>query len=159
MAAIIPPAMLKMLLPLACAWVEEQERAIAQAGVPLTPLQIEEARRIGVKEPERVRLRVVEQIPMPDNPLLRAAAELTGLVSPTTVGITLRYGIYIRADHWGERRLVAHELVHTAQYERLGGINAFLNAYLEECLTIGYPNGPLEQEAKRVENEMYPPGT
>jgi hypothetical protein len=158
MAATIPPAMLKMLLPLACAWVEEQERLIAKEGVPLTLAQVEQARQIGVKEPERVRLRVAEEIPMPDNPVLRAAAELTGLISPFTVGLTLRYGIYIRADHWGERRLVAHELVHTAQYERLGGINEFLSAYLEECITIGYPNGPLEQEAKRIENEMFPPG-
>jgi hypothetical protein len=37
--------------------------------------------------------------------------------------------------------------VHTAQYERLGGIEPFLRQYLRECLTIGYPEAPLEQEA------------
>ena len=56
-------------------------------------------------------------------------------------------GIYIREDLWGDRPLVAHELVHVAQYERYGSVEAFLRAYLEECLMIGYPNGPLEQEA------------
>jgi len=66
----------------------------------------------------------------------------------------LRYGIFIRSDCWGERRLVVHELVHTWQYERLGGFRPFLQQYLHECITIGYPAAPLEQEAKRIESEM-----
>jgi hypothetical protein len=40
--------------------------------------------------------------------------------------------------------------VHTAQYERLGGIVPFLRKYLFECVTIGYPQAPMEQEAIRV---------
>ena len=51
-------------------------------------------------------------------------------------------------------RLVVHELAHTAQYERLGGFKPFLKAYLEEWLTVGYPNGPLEQEAKQWETKI-----
>ena len=43
--------------------------------------------------------------------------------------------------------MVVHELVHTFQYERLGSVEAFLAQYLQECLTIGYPAAPLEQEA------------
>ena len=42
---------------------------------------------------------------------------------------------------------IAHELAHTEQYERLGGIEPFLRQYLSECLTIGYPAAPMEQEA------------
>src|ERR1017187_6058169 len=49
-----------------------------------------------------------------------AAAE-TNLISPSTGGMTLRYGIFIRTDCWGQRPIIAHELVHTSQYERLGG--------------------------------------
>ena len=41
-----------------------------------------------------------------------------------------------------------------AQYERFGGFRLFLERYLHECITIGYPAAPLEQEAKRVENEV-----
>ncbi len=67
--------------------------------------------------------------------------------TPATCGLTLRYGIFVRSDCWGDRNLVAHELAHTAQYERLGGIEAFLRQYLFECLTIGYPEAPMEQEA------------
>jgi hypothetical protein len=152
---MITPALFEMLLPLACQWAEEQERIILREGVALTKSQIAEARTMGVQQPERVRLRVVEEIPRPDSPILRAAAEQTGLLSPFTIGLTLRYGIFIHANHWGERRLVVHELAHTAQYERLGGFHPFLTAYLDECLTVGYPNGPLEQEAKEWERKIF----
>ncbi len=76
------------------------------------------------------------------------------LISPCTIGLTLRYSIFIRDDHWGQRRLVVHELAHTMQYERLGSIEAFLKQYLHECITIGYPAAPMVQEAKRIEREM-----
>jgi len=60
----------------------------------------------------------------------------------------------LQSDSWGERRLVVHELAHAAQYERLGGFQAFLEQYLSECITLpGYPFGPLEREANRIERE------
>ncbi|HEY1171902.1 MAG TPA: hypothetical protein VGH19_11075 [Verrucomicrobiae bacterium] len=148
---MITPVEFKMLLPLVVAWAEEQEALILREGVPLTERLLADARAIGVKHPERVRLRVVDEVPMPMDVTLQAAAEETGLLSPLTAGLTLRYGIFIRGDCWGDRRLVAHELVHTMQYERLGGFAPFLEKYLMECLTVGYPNGEMEQEARRVE--------
>ncbi|MDA0657518.1 MAG: hypothetical protein O2931_01330 [Planctomycetota bacterium] len=137
----------KTLLPLACAWAEAQERVILSDGVALTPAQTADATTIGVAHPEKVRLLSVVGVPIPEHPALRAAAEATQLVSPHTGGLTLRYGIFIRADCWGDRRLVFHELVHTLQYERLGGFQQFLQQYLYECITIGYPAAPMEQEA------------
>lgn len=138
------------LLPLACAWAKEQEASILRQGMPLAATQLEDASRVGVIHPERVRLLKVAEIPMPSDPMLRAAAEMTGLLSPLTSGLTLQYGIFIRTEHWAERRLLVHELVHTGQYERLGGVRPFLDRYLRECLTVGYPSGGLEQEAIRV---------
>jgi hypothetical protein len=137
----------KMLLPLACAWAEEQEGIILRDGALLSPAQIADAKTIGVVHPERVRLLRVPGIPMPVHPVLRAAADATKLISPDTAGLTLRYGIFIRSDYWGARSLVFHELVHTSQYERLGGFQQFLQQYLYECITIGYPAAPMEQEA------------
>jgi hypothetical protein len=155
MTPIITRGLVKVLLPIACSWAEEQERIIHREGVVLTTSQIADARRIGIREPLRVRLRVIDDIPLPLHPLLKMAAEKTGLISPHTIGLTLRYGIYIRSDCWGDRQLVVHELAHTAQYERLGGFQPFLEQYLDECITPpGYPFGPLEQEAKRVEREI-----
>ncbi len=138
---------LPRLLPLAAAWVEKQEARIVAYGVALTAEQISDARKVGVNNPERVRLLSVASITAPEHPMLRAAAEATQLIGPGTAGLTLRYGIFIRQDCWGDRHLVAHELVHTGQYERFGSIAEFLRHYLEECLTVGYPEGPLEQEA------------
>jgi hypothetical protein len=89
----------------------------------------------------------VEQIPLPQEPELRSAALKTGLLSPDTAGLTVRYGIYIHASFWGVRQLVAHELLHVRQYEQLGGFDAFLRRYLWECVTLGYTQSPMEQEA------------
>ena len=154
MAHLITPEQFESLLPLACAWAQDQERLILADGVLLSPLQIADAKAVGVLHPEQVRLRSVEEMPMPDHPVLKQAAEVTGLISPLTVGLTVRYGIFIRADHWSVRRLIVHELVHTAQYERLGGFEPFLRQYLLECISIGYPAAPLEHEAKRVERTI-----
>jgi hypothetical protein len=141
------PIALAVAVPLAAKWVEEQQQRILAEGVVLTPHQAFDAHLAGVKDPGRVRLLKVDFIPTPQDPVLRKANEMFGLVSPVTAGITLGYGIYIRDDMWGDRPLLVHELVHVGQYERYGSVKAFLHDYLRECLTIGYPNGPLEQEA------------
>ncbi|MEW5894461.1 MAG: hypothetical protein AB1650_01700 [Candidatus Omnitrophota bacterium] len=145
----------EVLLPLACAWAEEQERMILDSGMALNEFQMEDARRIGVVNPEHIRLMRVSCIPSPTHPLLASAAAATGLVSAKTAGLTVRYGIFIRSDCWGNRSLVAHECAHTMQYERLGGFEAFLRPYLLECITPpGYPYGPLEQEAQKLQREI-----
>ena len=146
--SIITPQEFEMLLPLAGTWAAQQERTILQTGVALTESQLADARRVGVIQPERVRLLRVAQIPTPTHPALAAAAATTRLIAPDTTGLTIRYGIFIRADCWGQRPLVVHELVHTLQYERFDGLEAFLRPYLLECITPpGYPYGPMEQVA------------
>jgi len=150
----ITPPQFEKLLPLARSWAEAQERIILQTGVALTEPQVADARLVGVARPEAVRLLQVPQIPMPDNPALARAAEITGLITPQTIGFTVSYGIYIRSDHWGERRLLVHELTHTMQFERLGGMGAFLRQYLTECISVGFSGAPMELEALKVEREM-----
>ncbi len=137
----------KVLLPIACAWAEEQEHIIIHYGVPLSPVQNADAVKIGIDHPEKIRLLKVTRIHFPVHRPLCTAADATQLISPLTAGLTVRYGIFIRADCWDDRRLVCHELVHTSQYERLGGLQQFLQQYLYECITIGYPAAPMEQEA------------
>jgi hypothetical protein len=135
------------LLPLAVKWATAVEKRILRKGVPLSESEMVDARALGVREPERVRLLALTRVPMPGDLTLRSAAAAIQFLSPATCGLTLCYGIFIRTDCWGDCRLVAHELAHTAQYERLGGIEPFLRRYLSECLTIGYPDAPMEQEA------------
>ena len=138
------------LLPLAANWVRKQEGRMLRIGVPLSDQEMDDARTIGVAEPERVRLLQLDCVPFPTDPMLKAAAAAIHFLTPATCGLTLGYGIFIRSDCWRERALIAHELAHVAQYERLGGIRPFLRQYLSECLTIGYPEAPMEQEAIRV---------
>ena len=139
------------LLALACAWAKRQESIILKTGVPLFPSQAVTAKQMGISYPERVRLRAVRQVP-PLNWLLRWLGKHLGVVSGQTIGMTLRYGIFVRDDHCGDRRLLIHELAHVAQYERFGGFRAFLNQYLHECINPGYPLGQLEREAKQAES-------
>jgi hypothetical protein len=135
------------LLALASAWVQQQEREILQNGAPLSEAQISDARLVPVESAEKVRLLKVDEMPLPDEPRLRQAAQMTGFIGAGTVGLTMRYGVFIAADVWEIRDVVVHELAHVAQYERLGGIRQFLERYLYECMFIGYPGGPMEQEA------------
>ncbi|MEY2538525.1 MAG: hypothetical protein QOG67_2265 [Verrucomicrobiota bacterium] len=142
----ITPEQFESLLPLACQWAAGQEQHILATGAPLSQMAVADAQRVGVAQPQRVRILYVPEIPIPQHPALRAAAEQTRLISPLTGGLTLRYGIFIRADCAYSRAMVVHELGHTAQYERLGGFEPFLRQYLFECITIGYPEAPMEQE-------------
>jgi len=112
------PQQFESLLPLACTWAAEQEQLILKTGVPLTDVQMADARKIGVAHPEKVRLLKVERIPGPTDPILAMAAKATNFLSENTEGMTIQHGIFIRSDCWEKRLLVAHELVHTTQYER-----------------------------------------
>ena len=135
------------LLPLVARWAESLEARIWREGVPLSEDEMADAKALGVGQPERVRLLCLASVPTPDDLTLRTAAAAVQFLTPATRGLALRYGIFVRADCWRQRGLIAHELAHTEQYERLGGIEPFLHQYLSECLTIGYPAAPMEQEA------------
>jgi hypothetical protein len=138
---------LEQLLPLAAQWAAEQERRVLCEGVPLSAIEMADAKAIGVRNPERVRLLRVESVPVPAHPMLRAASASLSFLTAAPRGLALHYGIFLRADHWRERPLIAHELAHTAQYQRLGGILPFLQTYIYQCATVGYQNSPLEMEA------------
>ena len=147
-------ALCKVVLPIACAWVKRQEARMLRTGIPLTPAQLSDAASIGIAHPDLVRLDVGPEAPWPFLKLFRPVAVWSGLVPREIAGITFRYGIFVRVDRQHERDLLLHELAHTAQYERLGGIRPFLAEYLYECLSAGYPNGALEKEASAIAQGM-----
>src|SRR5688572_1344714 len=147
----------RFYLPMACAWVLEQERYILENGVPLSAAQRADAKLAGVVHPEKVRLMRVEHIPLPQYPELREMVETMKLTAPPILALALRYGIYILSEHWGQRRLLVHELAHTAQYERLGSVPAFVECYLYQCLAIGFTASPMEQEAIAVTRQICGP--
>jgi|1186.fasta_scaffold130818_2 hypothetical protein len=147
MAEQIPLEQFDMLVPLAAEWAAQQQERILRDGVPLSLRETADALRVGVQDPERVRLLQVDIIPSPTHPVLQAAYQKINFVPSAPRGLTIHYGVFVRSDYWRDRALIVHELVHTAQYERLGGIPPFLRQYLVECATVGYYKSPLENEA------------
>jgi hypothetical protein len=138
---------IQALLPLAAEWATEQQQRVLCEGVPLSENEMADAKAIGVRNPERVRLLRVDTIPVPAHPMLKAAAASINFITAAPRGLALENGIFVRADHWRDRALIAHELAHTAQYQRLGGIVPFLQTYIAQCAAVGYRNAPLELEA------------
>jgi hypothetical protein len=150
----ILPDQFEALLPLAVQWAEAKEKVALKHGTVLSPQYMQDAELVGVKYPERVRIHKVFQIPIPKHPILKAATEATQLITPATIGISLGYGIFIHNNFSDDRYTIVHELVHTMQCERFGGLSPFLKNYLWECTEIGYPQAPMEQEAIRLADKI-----
>ncbi len=151
----ISDSQLAEMLPRATAWAEMQERRILEQGCSLNQQGIEVARRAGVQHPEYVRLLYVAEIPLPKEADLAQAAHEFGLITPSTGGLTIGHGIFVRQHHTSDS-LVAHELKHVAQYENCGSIAAFLQTYLSEVNEHGYPQAPMEQEAIIFAEKEFP---
>jgi hypothetical protein len=154
---MIPMLPIKVLraFPRAVQWVEAQERRILRFGFPLTPEQIRDAIAAGVAKPDRVRLLPVPLIPGPSDPLLEELGRKFRLtMTDKTAGLTMGHGIYLKTSELPDRLRVTHELVHVAQYERLGGISPFLRAYMIQIIRFGYFKAPLELEAVKVSERI-----
>ena len=149
-----PLASLAAILPITCAWAEEQETLILEKGILLDKAQLSDAYRAGVMYPEKIRLLQVETLPPLENEDLMFLAKQIGFFSAVSSGLALGYGICLRHDFWNDRYALTHECVHVGQYEKLKGIRPFLNEYLRECLEPGYPFGHMEQEAIRVARDI-----
>src|SRR5204862_2582500 len=113
------------------------------------PRQIADAMRCGVDNCARVRVLVVDRIPLPDDAELAEAARRSQIITEASRGITVGHGIIIRADSWQNRELLLHLLVHVAQCERSGGLEAFVGEYLCNRRTCAdFSLGSLEDEAR-----------
>jgi hypothetical protein len=141
---------LPRLLPRAIAWAEPREKEILQTGSPLDSKGIAIARAVGVIKPEQIRISRVLRLPLPDDPELREAALITGLLGPKMVGLTLGYGIYLCQGH-DSPSLLSHECRHVYQYEQAGSIASYLPVYLQQIVTVGYLNAPFEMDARNHE--------
>jgi len=64
-----------LLAPLACRWAKAQEQFILQHGAPLGERQKADALLVGVQDAARVRVLVVDRIPLPDHKELAEAAQ------------------------------------------------------------------------------------
>jgi hypothetical protein len=143
-------ANLPQLLPSAIAWAQLQANHVSTVGFPLDEGGLTIARRVEVQYPEHIRITLVEQLPLPEEPTLKQAALQTGLLGPDKVGLTLGYSIFICHGYYAIR-LLSHECRHVYQYENSGSIAAFLRVYLQQIAEVGYDNAKLEIDARTHE--------
>ena len=147
---------LPLLAPRAVAWAQKMEADSLRNGAPLSPAVLRLAGELGVRDATRVRIVVVDRVPMPEEGLLRAAALQVGLSQETASGMTLGYAIYARRGEENDVRLLSHELRHVAQYEEAGGIAPFLAKHLLDLAQVGYEASPFEVDARAHERSSLP---
>ncbi len=140
-----------VLLPKAIDWAVREEEQVMISGRILTARESAWARQVGVKYPERIRVALVQTLPLPKDPDLRAAALQTGILGSRMVGLTLGYSVFVCNGH-ETPRLLTHEFRHVYQYEQAGSIAAFLPGYLLQIVQFGYDNAPFEKDATAYEN-------
>jgi hypothetical protein len=142
------------LISAATEWAKAQEVLALSVGRSLDPGEISEAASVGVAFPERVRLCVVRMMPKPDHDLLVDAMAQTNFLGEGTLGLTLGHAILVLSGHEHQTWLLRHEMRHVAQYEQVGSIGGFLQMYLEQVLSVGYHDAPLEIDARRYEKRI-----
>lgn len=138
-------------LPLLLDWYAEAETSLLPQGRPLKPAEMRIAHMLAIREPDKVRIVVQEVFPLPDDPELRASAETSGMGSEDarTMGDAILLKPYLHEDP----TVIAHELVHLAQHDRMGRA-AFMRRYLTELEVLGYDAAPLEVEAYEREDAL-----
>lgn len=130
----------------AIAWAQNCEREILERGRALSPAETADALAMGVHDPQRIRVLVVERIAPPAERDLQRLVDSTGLFSGHLAGLTLGYGVYIVRGR-ETRQLISHECRHVHQYEQAGSVATFVPRYLAQILSLGYERAPYELDA------------
>ncbi|MEM1085699.1 MAG: hypothetical protein AAGI48_16445 [Verrucomicrobiota bacterium] len=126
-------------------WSQRREKHILLHGETLPESLQQFAADLEIDDPESLRLELTKRIPVPvPDPLVRLARSL-GLPVFHPAGMCLGRGISAVSK---DPAVLRHELVHTAQFQRLGGHFRFMHRYVVECLSLGYFDAPLEIEAR-----------
>ncbi len=128
-------------------WLKHHQWIVLKHGSLLNASQFEDALRVGVRHPENVRILHSDHVPIPLRRLAFLCSRTLRRYQLEPVGLCAQYGIYIKKSASGDRNILVHELVHTRQYERAGGIHPFLRQYLLDCLSHGYSASTMESEA------------
>jgi hypothetical protein len=143
------------LLPVAYQWVKTQEEFVLARGNPLSAKHARDAKLVGVQDYARVRVLVVDRIPLPENPALAEASRRIGIITEDTRCVGFGHALIIRVDAWNDRELILHNLVHIAQCERSGGLEQWVRQYLGDRTNCpNFTTGSLEEEARRIAREI-----
>lgn len=142
---IIPATFISM--PFAVWWLTRNEKIALRLGRPLNHEELLWAEQLEILRPDKIRILNVSRMPSPVPLFIEKFMQRRGFPVGNAAGMCMRYGIYVVEKYAHKKSLIAHELVHTHQFERLGGTWTFLRTYLYQTLSMGYINAPLENEA------------
>ena len=152
---MIDQATFEQLLPLAYQWAKTQEEFVLAHGTPLGPQHIADARLAGVQDCARIRVLVVDRIPLPEDGDFGEAARRAQIITEDTRCVGFGHAIIVRADAWGDRELLVHNLIHIAQCERCGGLESWVRQYLvDRQNSAAFTAGSFEEEARRRAREI-----
>ncbi len=143
------------ILDEAVLFVRKSETEVLSDGRGLNPEEIEYASKLGINQPERIRIKYARKFPIPENNALLKEFKELGFGSWFEGGRTNGYGIFIKPRFAKNKSIIEHELVHVLQMQRMG-LQAFLKQYLIEAMTVNYFNMPLEVEAfEKTEGDKF----
>lgn len=144
-----------IVLPQYIAWASDTEDSGLKTGEPLDEKQLVIANEIGIKNPEKVRLVYVDEVPFPyENVVLKVVGEALGFIGEGIINNAqvFGYSIYIRKGYQLTAPNLAHELVHVLQIER-ASLELVITQHFADLVKYGYENSPLEVEAFKAEEK------
>ena len=133
------------LIPHAVKWYDNVERTLYSKGRILTTAEKKQAKQLGVKNPDAVRVVILEKFPEPN--------EHTSTNNHFEGARAMGNIILVKPRHKNNSVVLCHELVHIAQKDRLG-LNGFLKQYVLEREVLGYSRSLLENEAYALQQEI-----
>ncbi|HIO96637.1 MAG TPA: hypothetical protein EYG71_01760 [Leucothrix sp.] len=132
------------LLPHAMQWYEDVSKSLHAKGRKLTKAETQQAKRLGVKNPDLIRVVILEQFPEPNK-----NTTINHFEGARAMGNI----IMIKPRHKNDSLILCHELVHVAQKDRLG-LKQFLRQYAIEHEVLGYSKSLLENEAYALQQTI-----
>ena len=152
--AAVDQTTFEKLLPIAVQWAKAQEAFVLKHGSLLSARHLADAKLAGINDPERVRVLVVDRIPLPEDPSLAEASIRVGILTDDTRCMGFGYALIIRVDAWNDRETILHNLVHIAQCERAGSLENWCCQYLADRTSCPkFTIGAFESEARSFARE------
>jgi hypothetical protein len=143
----------EMLTPLTLEWFAQIEKKYLAKGRQLTTEELSIAKVAGITHPDRVRVVVLKNFPFPKNKTLLMETREYGLGSSAEGGRSVGYVVMLKAQHKDERWILARELTHVAQQERMGR-TAYVRRFIVEHELMGRNRAPLVLDANKVALEF-----
>jgi len=132
------------LLPATMKWYDNVAKSLYHKGRVLTAIEKKQAKQLGVRNPNTVRVVILDKFPEPNGRFSNDHSE----------GARAMGDIIMLKPHLKNNSMVlCHELVHVAQKDRLG-LRDFLKQIALEKEILGYSGSLLENEAYALQQTI-----